>query len=271
MSPDFLLEKGARVAREAALEAGRIQREGLLYDRRVEHKGTYDLVTDVDRRCEEAVLSILGREFPAVPVLAEESAPRTRTEDFVWVVDPLDGTTNYARGYPYFCCSLALWREGRPLLGAVYEPLREELFEARRGGGAFLNHRPIRVSGTAELSQALLATGFPYDRLEQPQTNLDRFCLLTMKTRGVRRGGSAALDLCHTACGRLDGYWEIRINPWDVGAGALLVEEAGGRVTDLRGGAFDWSGEETLASNGLLHRALVEALAQRPPHGRCFG
>jgi len=260
-----------RAARRAALEAGRIQREGLLVERHVEHKGTYDLVTDIDRRCEEAILAICEQEFPGLPVMAEESAPGVRAADLMWVIDPLDGTTNYARGYPYFCCSLALWREGRPVVGVVYEPLRDELFEARQGGGAFLNGRSIRVSDTAELSEALLATGIPYDRLENPQTNLDRFCLLTMCSRGVRRGGSAALDLCHTACGRLDGYWELRINPWDVSAGGLMVEEAGGRVTDLRGGVFDWSGRETLASNGLLHRALIEALSAPAPHGRCFG
>ena len=160
---------------------------------------------------------------------------------------------------------------GQIVLGVVYEPVRDELFEAVRGEGARLNGAPIRVSDTAELSQSLLATGFPYDRCEQPHTNLDRFCALTMRTRGVRRGGSASLDLCYTACGRLDGYWEIRLQPWDVCAGALMVAEAGGRVSDLDGGAYDWSGRETLASNHRLHDALVASLADPLPGGPCYG
>lgn len=265
------VEKALRVAREAARRAGEIQRQRLRQGHRVEHKGTFNLVTEVDRLCEEAILEILRAEFPGVPVLAEESRPDTRAEGPLWVVDPLDGTTNYAHGYPMFCCAIALVEGGRPLAGAVYEPLRDEMFSARRGGGATLNGAPIRVSRTAELSNALLATGFPYDRHQQPETNLDRFCALTLRTRGVRRGGSAAMDLCLTACGRLDGYWEIRLRPWDVTAGALIVEEAGGRVTDVAGRPYDYSGASTLATNGLLHEILLAALAQPAPHGRCFG
>ena len=157
------------------------------------------------------------------------------------------------------------------VLGGVYAPVRYVFLGGVGGGGAYKIAPPVRVSRTAELSQSLLATGFPYDRCEQPETNLDRFCALTMRTRGVRRGGSASLDLCYTACGRLDGYWELRLQPWDVCAGALIVLEAGGRVTNLKGLEYDWSGRETLASNGRLHEALVDSLSSPLPQGPCCG
>jgi myo-inositol-1(or 4)-monophosphatase len=237
----------------------------------VDHKGRYDLVTDVDRKCEEVIANILQEAFPDIGILAEESTQKATGSKEVWIVDPLDGTTNYASGYPAFCTNIALKQDGQIVLGVVYEPVRDELFEAVRSGGANKNGAPIRVSETEELSQALLATGFPYDRCEQPHTNLDHFCAMTMRTRGVRRGGSASLDLCYTACGRLDGYWEIRLQLWDVCAGALIVAEAGGRVSDLAGGEYDWSGRETLASNGRLHEALVASLADPLPGGPCYG
>ncbi|MBN2494241.1 MAG: inositol monophosphatase [Deltaproteobacteria bacterium] len=261
MSPDDL-QPALDTARRAVAAAGRIQLAGLESERRVMHKSRFDLLTEVDQRCEEAVLGILREAYPQAVFLAEESSPGTdRDQGEVWLVDPLDGTTNYARGYPAWCTTVALRRDGETLLGVVYDALRDERFEAVRGRGASLNGKPIRVSRTAELGRSLLATGFPYDRCEQPETNLERFSALTMRTQGVRRGGSASLDLCYTACGRLDGYWELRIFPWDVVAGALLVEEAGGKVSDLAGGPFDGSGAQTLATNGLIHTALVDALA----------
>jgi myo-inositol-1(or 4)-monophosphatase len=261
------------VARLAAREAGRIQLDGLTRGLRVGHKGVYDLVTDVDRRCEEAITRILMDAFPQAGLLAEESRPEgpASETDEVWIVDPLDGTTNYARGYPVFCVSLALRRKDQIVLGVVYEPLRDETFEAVSGGGSRLNGLPIRVTETADLAESLLATGFPYDRLEHPETNLDRFCTMTMRTRGVRRGGSAALDLCYVACGRLDGFWEIRLNPWDVSAGALIVTQAGGKVSSLSGGPFDWTGKEILASNGVMHESMLAALADPWPGTPCFG
>jgi myo-inositol-1(or 4)-monophosphatase len=265
------LARHLEVARRAAKEAGRIQLAGLSESLQVDHKGRYDLVTDVDRKCEEVVATILGDAFPDIGILAEESTKKATGSAEVWIVDPLDGTTNYASGYPAFCTNIALKKAGQIVLGVVYEPVRDELFEAVKGGGAHLNGAPVRVSRTAQLSQSLLATGFPYDRCEQPDTNLDRFCALTMRTRGVRRGGSASLDLCYTACGRLDGYWEIRLQPWDVCAGALMVLEAGGQVSGLRGGEYDWSGRETLASNGRLHQALVGSLFDPLPGGPCYG
>ncbi len=267
-----MIERALDTARLAARTAGRIMIEGLASARRVEHKGRYDLVTDVDRRCERAILEILRREYPDATLLAEESAAdEDREGPEVWLVDPLDGTTNYAHGYPSFCCTLGLRKAGVTELGLVYDPLRDERFEAVRGRGARLNDQPIQVSPTRELTQALLSTGFPADRCEQDMTNLDRFAALTMRTRGVRRGGSAALDLCYTACGRLDGYWEMRIFPWDVVAGALIVEEAGGRVTDCAGGPFDGSGRDTCATNGHLHEALIASLAEPLRGGPCYG
>lgn len=265
------LARHLEVARSAAREAGRLQVAGLSENLQVDHKGRYDLVTNVDKKCEEVVAGILGEAFADIGILAEESTQKATGSREVWIVDPLDGTTNYASGYPAFCTNIALKQAGEIVLGVVYEPVRDELFEAVRGAGAFLNGSPIRVSRTAELSQSLLATGFPYDRCEQPETNLDRFCALTMRTRGVRRGGSASLDLCYTACGRLDGYWELRLQPWDVCAGALVVLEAGGKVSDTAGGDYDWSGLDTLASNGRLHDALVDSLATPLSGGPCYG
>ena len=270
--PDrHLIEAAAGAARAA----GRIQRDAIAAGEalHVDHKGRYDLVTDVDRRSEQAIVRMLQAARPGSSVLAEEGGARagTSSDDETWIIDPLDGTTNYARGYPFFCVSVALSRAGQVVLGVVYDPLRDEMFEALRGQGARCNQRPVQVSPTAELGQALLATGFPYDRLDRPGTNLDRFCAMTMRTRGVRRDGAAALDLCYTACGRLDAYWEIGLNPWDVAAGALLVLEAGGTLSDLQGGPFDWNGQEVVASNGRLHQALVSSLADPWPPGPCYG
>ncbi len=255
------------VARRAAAEAVRLQREGLTTARQVAHKGRYDLVTDVDRRCQDAILRLLAEAEPGVAVVAEESAAPGAAPPAAehWLVDPLDGTTNYAHGFPAFSTCLALRRAGLTELGLVWDPVRDERFEAARGEGAWLNGCPVRVSATCALEDALLATGFPYDRARHPDPNLRRFAALTMRTRGVRRSGSASLDLCYTACGRLDGYWELRIEAWDVCAGALLVEEAGGRVTAVEGGPFDGSGRSTLATNGRLHDELGRALAAAGP------
>jgi myo-inositol-1(or 4)-monophosphatase len=268
---DPLADATMKTVRRAVREAGRIQAEGLTRAREVAHKGRYDLVTDVDRQCEERIKDILREAFGPMAFLAEESDPHDKSDSSVWIIDPLDGTTNYTHGYPAFCSVVALRHQGEIVLGAVYEPIRDELFEARKGMGARLNGEPIRVSRTQELSQSLLATGFPYDRLDQKDTNLDRFSAMTLRTRGVRRGGSAALDLCYTACGRLDGYWEIRLCPWDVSAGALIVQEAGGRVTRLDGSAYDYTGAETLATNGHLHEKLRVSLDDLPGGTPFFG
>ncbi len=259
-------------ARQAALAAGQIMTDGLGKAHQVEHKGLYDLVTEVDKACEQAIVKILSKALPSANILAEESnADEDKDAELVWVVDPLDGTTNFAHAYPAYCCSIALRQRGRTLLGVVYDPTRDEIFEATIDGKASCNSTPIKVSQTKKLSQSILATGFPYDRCDSPLTNLDKFAALTMRTQGVRRSGSAALDLCYVACGRLDGFWEYKLNPWDVSAGVLLVRQAGGVVSATDGSPFGDTGADTCATNGLLHAELIGSLAKALPQGPCYG
>ena len=249
-------------ARLAADRAGAILKRRWHEHGRVDVKSSaIDLVTDVDRACEATILDVLCSTFPDHAVLAEESGARGEHE-FLWLVDPLDGTTNFAHGYPQVAISLALQRGPQTIFGLVYDPIREEIFVARRGGGAFLNERPLRVSSTNTLASSLLASGFPYDRREHADYYLSFFRAFMLRTHGIRRAGSAALDLCWVAAGRVDGFWEWKLKPWDTAAGALLVEEAGGRVSDFRGDRFDPFGEQTLASNGGIH---VEMLASIGP------
>jgi myo-inositol-1(or 4)-monophosphatase len=200
-------------------------------------------------------------ERPGDAILAEEGGGEDRPgAPWRWVVDPLDGTTNYAHAYPRFCCSIGVEQEGRPCVGVVYDPLMDELFHATRGAGAFLNARPIRVSRETALERSLLATGFAYDRRRSECDNLDNFAAFLKAARALRRDGSAALDLCYVAAGRLDGYWELKLAPWDVAAGSLVITEAGGKCTDSRGGDGFRSGHEVVASNGAIHEAMIEVL-----------
>jgi myo-inositol-1(or 4)-monophosphatase len=228
--------------------------------KRVAYKGKVNLVTQVDTRSERAIMKYLGKRFPGHAFLAEESGSSTRTSEYLWIIDPLDGTTNYAHGYRSYCVSIALSHRNAVVLGVVYDPNLDELFAAVRGRGARLNGRRIRVSSTASLSKSLLATGFPYDVRDSRNNNLDHFANFALKSQAVRRAGSAALDLCHTACGRFDGYWELKLGPWDVAAGSLMVVEAGGRVSDFGGGEFDIHMKELLASNGRIHRQMLDVL-----------
>lgn len=246
------------MAVEAARAAGRIQRERYGTALRVRHKGAVDLVTEVDLACEEVIREVLAREAPGTAILSEEEGASGTGRDR-WIVDPLDGTTNFAHGYPVFCVSIAWEEAGETRLGVVYDPLRDELFEATRGRGARRNGEPVRVSRTADLTDALLATGFPYDRAEHPR-NYEEFRRLTQLTQGVRRGGAAALDLTYVACGRLDGFWEPGLKPWDLAAGCLLVEEAGGRVSGYGGQTFSAYRSDVVSSNDRLHSALLAAL-----------
>jgi myo-inositol-1(or 4)-monophosphatase len=249
------------LAQRLAREAGALQRERYEGEFAVGAKSApVDLVTDVDRACEELIVRGLARERPGDAVLAEEGGAQGRGGGaWRWVVDPLDGTTNFAHGYPRFAVSIGVEREGEAQVGVVYDPLLDELYHAVRGGGAFRNGRAIRVSRTAELGSALLCTGFAYDRREDA-INVAPFTALLRASRDLRRDGSAALDLCYVAAGRFDGYWEFKLQPWDVAAGALLVLEAGGRVTDAHGGDTHASGHAVVASNGLVHDALVAVL-----------
>ncbi len=227
---------------------------------KIEYKGDVDLVTVADRKSEALILERIRHQFPTHDVMGEEGARVETGSEYKWYVDPLDGTTNFAHGFPVFCVSLAVERRGQRIAGVIYDPTRDEMFSAELGSGARLdekaNGEAIRVSATANLGECLVATGFPsHKRHKSP--NIYFYHQITLRTHGVRRAGSAALDLCNVASGRFDGFWEFNLNPWDTAAGVLIVEEAGGKVTDFSGGAFQIASRETLASNGLVHGALL--------------
>ncbi len=248
------------VAGEAARKAGGILKENLHGTREITYKGDINLVTEMDTRSERAVVETLRASFPDHGIIAEEETTIRNGSGYTWIVDPLDGTTNYAHGYPCFSVSIALEHEGDVITGVVYDPMRDELFTAQKGQGAYLNGKRIRVSTVDELIKSLLATGFPYDRKVSEKNNLNYFNDLLMASQEVRRDGSAALDLCSVAAGRFDGFWELKLKPWDVAAGSLIVREAGGRVTDLSDNTFDIFADEVLASNGMIHGQMVEIL-----------
>jgi myo-inositol-1(or 4)-monophosphatase len=251
-----------RVAHAAAARAGALLRARYRERQEVSFKSEIDLVTTVDREAEHLIVDTVLSAFPEHGIVAEESPARPSRDGHCWYVDPIDGTTNFAHGYPQFAVSIALARHGALLLGLVYDPLREESFTALSGGGARLNGAPIQVSEVATLRHALLGTGFPYDHRERADVYLAVWRAALGRAQGVRRAGSAALDLCYVACGRFDGFWEAKLHPWDVAAGRLIVEEAGGRVSDFRGGAHPLSGEETVASNGRIHEEMLGMLAE---------
>jgi myo-inositol-1(or 4)-monophosphatase len=241
---------------EIAREAGALLMGYFRQHVKIEYKGEADLVTVADRASEKLIRERIGALWPGHDILGEEEGLVDTGSEYRWYVDPLDGTTNFAHGFPVFCVSMALEHKGRRIAGVVYDPTRQEMFAAEQGSGAYLNQEPIRVSPTAKLGEGLVATGFPsHKRHKNP--NIHFYHQITLRTHGVRRAGSAALDLCYVAAGRLDGFWEFNLNPWDTAAGVLLVEEAGGRVTDFQGEAFQIDSRETLASNGRLHEALL--------------
>ena len=248
-------------ALSAARRAGEVLRAGFGTEHAITYKGEVDLVTEVDTEAERVIREELLGTFPTHGMLAEEGGELGGEENARWIVDPLDGTTNYAHGLSIFCVSIALQRSGEVVLGVVHDPMGEETFVAERGRGATLNGEPIRVSSTDEPIRALIATGFPYDRAELPEA-LELFGRLAASTRGMRRLGSAALDLCYVAAGRLDGYYERGIWPWDLAAGSVIVEEAGGRLTNYRGDVLDLAGREIMASNGRLHSAMMRLIGE---------
>ncbi|MBP1658973.1 MAG: monophosphatase [Candidatus Aminicenantes bacterium] len=231
------------------------------------YKGAVDLVTPFDLGAQEIVVGRLAAAFPTHGFLAEEGVARAGTSDCRWIIDPLDGTTNFAHGFPVFSVSAALECEGRLAVGLVYDPMRDEMFRAEAGRGAFLNGAPVRVSAVAELGRSLLATGFPYDVRLSPVNNLDHWARFIVRAQAIRRCGSAALDLSYVACGRFDGFWELKLKPWDVAAGALIVREAGGRVTDFAGRPFALDAPGVVATNGLVHRDILDVLGQEGPKG----
>jgi myo-inositol-1(or 4)-monophosphatase len=260
------LARELEAALSAAKEAGEVLRKGFGWRHSVRYKGEVDLVTEVDEQAEQVIREILLGAFPAYGMLAEEGGAFVGEEDTRWIVDPLDGTTNYAHGLPLFAVSIALERTGEVVLGIIHDPVRDETYVAQRGRGATLNGEPIRVSDTDELIQALIATGFPYDRAQMPEA-LDLFGRFSALTRGMRRLGSTALDLCYVAAGRLDGYYERGIWPWDIAAGGLILEESGGRITDYRGGKLNLEGREIVASNDALHPAMTRLTGENDQQG----
>jgi myo-inositol-1(or 4)-monophosphatase len=249
------------VALEAARRAGVLLRDGFGARPEVKYKGEVDLVTETDERAEETIREVLLGAYPSYGVLGEEGGETAGEEDARWIIDPLDGTTNFAHGLPTFAVSIALEKAGTVVLGVVYDPIREETFVAERGQGARLNDGGIGVSETDELVRALVVTGFPYDRDEVPEA-VELFGRFSVRAQGMRRLGSAALDLCFVAAGRLDAYYERGIHAWDVAAAGLILEEAGGKITDYQGRPFELEGEEMVASNGPLHPALIELTSE---------
>ena len=248
-----LISSSLQTAREAALEAGEVLlRYHVSRDFQVSKKGPINLVTEADVAAEQVVVRRIREAFPGHQILAEEQGKLEGDPEFCWLIDPLDGTTNFAHGYPMFCVSIGLEVEGEVELGVVYNPVSRELFSAIRGHGAFLNDSRIHVSQEAALPDSLLVTGFSYDMAEI-QKNLRLFEKMMMHSRAVRRDGSAAMDMCAVACGRFDGFWEISLHPWDVAAGKVIVEEAGGCVTAFDGSPCTIYERELLASNGRLH------------------
>jgi myo-inositol-1(or 4)-monophosphatase len=244
-----------------AEEAGSLLNNYLGRISSISYKGRMNLVTDVDRRCERLILKKIKAKYPHHAVLSEESGRSgTQGSDFLWIIDPLDGTTNYAHSFPFFCVSIALFHNNTPLIGVCYDPIREELFFAINGMGAFLNKKIIKVSKIKNLKRCLVATGFPYRFGQAMRQNIDNFKSFMMKAQAVRRAGSAALDLCYVACGRFDGFWEMDLKPWDTAAGALIVKEAGGKVTTFKGDAFNPYKDEIIASNSLIHSQMIKVL-----------
>jgi len=247
-------------AREAALDTGRMLRAAMDEEVRISFKGKLDLVTQFDGRAQQMIDARLRAAFPDHGILAEEGLSRETGSPYRWIVDPLDGTTNFAHRFPIFSVSIALEKDGEGLVGVVYDPMREEMFWALRGEGAFLNGTRIRVSTIAELDRSLVATGFPYDLRESPVNNVRHFNNFILRVQAVRRCGSAALDLSYLACGRFDGFWELKLKPWDVAAGAVIVREAGGRVSDFSGDAVPSFQSDIVASNGLIHEGMLEII-----------
>ncbi len=248
------------VAAEAALRAGAIQKERYGQAIRIDYKGEINLVTEVDHACEAAILEILRSRFPDHDIVTEESDLSRRGSRYVWYVDPLDGTTNFAHGYPCFCSSVGVARDGVVVAGAVYEPLKGELFTAERGSGAHVNGRRLEVSDASELLKSLLITGFPYDLREDLPGKLRLFNRLMGEARAIRRDGSAAVDLSYVAAGRVDGFWEEKLHPWDMAAGILMIEEAGGRVSRFDGTPVGLVEDEIVATNGRIHERMLTVL-----------
>ncbi|MGB5873919.1 MAG: inositol monophosphatase family protein [Bacteroidota bacterium] len=255
------------LAIEAAREAGKYLKYHIGRVRNVETKKGEErnLVSEIDRGSEEKIIGMIKSRYPLHAILAEESGAEETKADFKWIIDPLDGTTNYLHRVPVYCVTIAVEHKGEIVAGVVYDPNLDELFTAEKGSGAYLNGKRLKVSETSELIDGLLVTGFPYDIARNPDYTVERFVRLLLAAGGMRRLGSAALDLSYIAAGRFDGFWEVSLNPWDMAAGVLLVQEAGGRVTDFYGAGPNIYRKQVLATNGRLHDALMEILRETDP------
>ena len=262
LPPASLREELKSTAVEAARIAGGILEEHARRGFRIEYKDAVNLVTDADRRSEQAIVDTIRKSWPDHHILAEEEGLRKGADaTYRWVIDPFDGTTNFAHGFPAYCVSIGVEYKGRCILGVVLDPVRQELFLAESGGGASLNGMPMRVASTPSLNEALLVTGFAYDIRQSPNNNLDHFSRFALRAQGLRRTGAAALDLSYVAAGRFDGFWELKLQPWDTAAGLVIVQEAGGRVTDFKGVPYSIYEPSIVASNGLIHDEMLEVLA----------
>jgi len=240
-----------------AREAGNLLRGKFNKPHEIHYKGEINLVTEADRMSEDLIIAAIHNSFPNHGILSEESPAQNSQAKLRWIIDPLDGTTNYAHGYPVFCVSIAFEVEGVIALGVIYDPMRDDLFVAERGKGAYLNGKKVKVSETATLSRSLLATGFPYDIRESKDNNIHHFNLMAMEAQAIRRAGAAALDIAYLACGRFDGFWELKLMPWDVAAACLMVEESGGIISNISGGKWDIYSPNVLISNGLIHEQMI--------------
>lgn len=245
-----------------AFESGRIQKKYFEKKLSIGYKGEINLVTNVDLECENRIIELVRLNFPDDEVISEEKTNLFEKGKNRWIVDPLDGTTNYAHGYPFFCTSIGYEEGGRITLGLVYNPITEELFWARQGEGAYFNGNPLKVSTTNVLKQALLVTGFPYDVATNPNNNLNHWAAFIMRAQALRRDGSAGLNLSYVAAGRFDGFWELKLSPWDMAAGVLIVREAGGTVTSLSGDEFNLYGGGIVASNGRIHQEMLGVIRE---------
>ena len=261
------LERYLLAAREAAQRAGRFLKENIGNAQEIIFKGSVDLVTNLDNQSQNMIFQYLSDSFPDHDFLAEEGLSEQSGAEFRWIIDPLDGTTNYAHKFPVFTVSIALERKSEVVLGVIYDPMRDEMFTALKGEGAFLNERKIKVSSVDDLDKSLVATGFPYDLRVSDVNNINHFSNFATRVQAVRRCGSAAMDLCYVACGRFDGFWELKLQPWDMAAGALIVEEAGGQTSDFLGEEFSIFSAEILASNGLIHAQMIDVLQLEKKQG----
>ncbi len=253
------------IAIEAARKAGIFLKDNVGNIHTIERKGGQErnIVTEIDKRSEEIIIETIKKHFPQHDILGEESGSKHSADsDYRWVIDPLDGTTNFTHGLPVFCVSIGVEQSGQVIIGVIYDPNLDEMFVAEKGKGAFLNGKKIGVSGVNELIQSLLVTGFPYNIAENPNLAIERFVSFLLHAQAVRRMGSAAIDLAYVAAGRYDGFWEVALNPWDVAAGSLILQEAGGLITDFSGSGFSIYSKEVLASNGHVHREMISLFAK---------